>query len=268
MRFGRQRHTSASWWCGGFAAGRAWARCIGRLSKDAGSAHGLAPSLWIYDELAQSKTRELLDNLINGMGKRDDALGIVISTQAPTDDHHLSQLIDEGLSGQNPNTLVMLDAAPEDADPYDPAVWRACNQALGKFLNEKEFAIAAERARTNPALEASFLNLRLNQRVSPSPDCLITASQWKGLAGASAKLEDYAGRECIGGLDLSQTTDLSALVLVFPTDKSSTATFDIVPFFWTPMDKLKQRSRAGARAVRGVDPPRLHDGDPRADRPL
>ena len=58
----------------------------------------------------------------------------------------------------------------------------------------------------------------------------------------SAKLEDFAGRECIGGLDLSQTTDLSALVLVFPSDKSSTATFDIVPFFWTPMDKLKQRS--------------------------
>ena len=72
------------------------------LSADARRAHGLAPSLFAYDELAQAKDRVLLDNLINGLGKRKEALGIVISTQAPDDEHPLSQLIDDGLSGVDP----------------------------------------------------------------------------------------------------------------------------------------------------------------------
>jgi phage terminase large subunit-like protein len=212
------------------------------LSQDARSAHGLAPSVWIYDELAQAKTRELLDNLINGMGKRDDALGIVISTQAPSDDHPLSMLIDEGRSGQNPNIYVMLDAAPDDADPFDPEVWKTCNPALGIFLNEKEFAIAADRAKRNSAYEASFRNLRLNQRISPDLDRLIAASDWKKLQ-APIDLERLKGRECIGALDLSKTTDLSSLVLVFPDDAKETG-YDIVPFFWTPQGNLDTRLQA------------------------
>lgn len=211
------------------------------LSKDAGSAHGLAPSLWVYDELAQAKTRELLDNLINGMGKRDDSMGIVISTQAPSDDHPLSQLIDEGLSGSKTSIYVMLDAAPEDADPFDPAVWKACNPALGHFLNKKEFQIAAERARLNSAHEASFRNLRLNQRIAPDVDRLIAPSDWKALAVPPFDLNKFVGRECIGALDLSKTTDLSSLVLVFPDKKGN---YDIVPFFWTPQGQLQNRLAA------------------------
>ncbi len=210
------------------------------LSKDAGSAHGLAPSLWVYDELAQAKTRELLDNLINGMGKRDDSLGIVISTQAPTDDHALSQLIDEGTSGANPNTLVFLDAAPDDADPWDPATWKACNPALGYFLNEKEFAIAASRAKANPSMESSFRNLRLNQRVAADTESLVSASTWKKCAVAPYDLSKFEGKVCVAGLDLSKTTDLSALVLVF-ADDAKPINYDIVPFFWTPADKLNDR---------------------------
>lgn len=213
------------------------------LSQDAKRAHGLAPSLWVYDELAQVQTRELLDNLLNGMGKRDDALGIVISTQAPNDDHPLSKLIDEGLSGLAPKTYVMLDAAPEDADPWDPAVWKACNPALGVFLNEKEFKTAADRAKRDPAYESSFLNLRLNQRVAPDVARLISAADWKKCAVQSIDLKKFEGRVCIGGLDLSAKRDLTALLLVFP-DSNKPPGYDVVPFFWTPEEQLANRGQA------------------------
>ena len=65
------------------------------LSADARRAHGLAPTFWAYDELAQAKDRVLLDNLQTAMGKRKRSLGVVISTQAADDDHPLSQLIDD-----------------------------------------------------------------------------------------------------------------------------------------------------------------------------
>ena len=67
------------------------------LSADARRGHGLAPSWWAYDEMAQTRDRKLFDALRTGMGKRKRALGIILSTQAEDDEHPLSQLIDDGL---------------------------------------------------------------------------------------------------------------------------------------------------------------------------
>jgi phage terminase large subunit-like protein len=88
------------------------------LSSDARRGHGLAPSFFVFDELAQVKDRELLDALMNAMGKQPESLGVIISTQAAADDHPLSQLIDDGLAGLDPSTFVQLIAAPADADPF------------------------------------------------------------------------------------------------------------------------------------------------------
>lgn len=44
------------------------------LTSDARKAHGLAPSFWIADEVAQWRSRELWDNLKTGMAKRRNAL--------------------------------------------------------------------------------------------------------------------------------------------------------------------------------------------------
>jgi phage terminase large subunit-like protein len=209
------------------------------LSSDARRAHGLSPTLFAYDELAQAKDRVLLDNLINGLGKRKDALGIVISTQAPDDSHPLSQLIDDGLSGADPSIYVQLTSAPEDADPFSEVTWLACNPALGKFLSLQEMREASERARRIPAFEPSFRNLRLNQRIDAREDeRLVTRKVWEE---CSAPLrDDLAGRVCYAGLDLSGKHDLTSLTLVFPDDGAETS-YDILPLFWTPEGAMPER---------------------------
>lgn len=210
------------------------------LSSDARRAHGLAPSLFAYDELAQAKDRVLLDNLINGLGKRKEALGIIISTQAATDDHPLSQLIDDGLSGADPSIYVQLTAAPEDADPFAEETWKACNPALGIYLSLDEMREAAKRARRIPAFEPAFRNLRLNQRIDAREDQrLVTRAVWEASA-VPVNRDALLGRTCYAGLDLSGKHDLTSLTLVFPDDESETG-YDIVPFFWTPEDALRER---------------------------
>lgn len=210
------------------------------LSADARRAHGLAPSLWIYDELAQAKDRILLDNLQTAMGKRVRSLGLVISTQAPTDQHPLSQLIDDALAGTDPSIVCHMTAAPEDADPFQPETIRAVNPALGHFLNEADLLSEAERARRLPAFESAFRNLRLNQRVdSDVEERLCTISTWKS-GNQAVELEQLRGRPCFAALDLSAKHDLTSLTLVFPDD-SDPPVFDVVPFFWTPRDQLEAR---------------------------
>jgi phage terminase large subunit-like protein len=214
------------------------------LSADARGAHGLSPSLFVYDELAQAKDRELLDALVNGLGKRKEALGIVISTQAPSDDHPLSQLIDDGLTGADPSIFVQLLAAPAEADPFAEATWRACNPALGKYLSLSEMRQAAERARRIPAFEAGFRNLRLNQRVDASEDDrIVTLPTWQ-LGDVPVDRAALAGRTCYGALDLSGKHDLTALVLAFPSEDDEEPIYDLLPFFWTPEGQLSTRRPA------------------------
>jgi phage terminase large subunit-like protein len=213
------------------------------LSSDARRAHGLAPSMWVYDELAQAKDRVLLDNLVTAMGKRERTLGIIISTQAASDDHALSQLIDDGLGADDPSVVVHLMAAPEDADPFTLETLQGCNPALGIFLDQGDLMKEANRAKRIPAFEPAYRNLRLNQRIDSSTENrLATAAVWR-LGATPVDLERLRGRRCYGGLDLSGKHDLTALVLVFPDDEPEPS-YDIVPFFWTPEGAMENRAQA------------------------
>lgn len=213
------------------------------LSADARKAHGRAPSFWCYDELAQAKDGELLENLIRSAGKQKACLGMVLSTQAPDDNHPLSLLIDDAIAHPDASVVLMLRTAPMDADPFDPEVIKACNPAAGIFLDVDDIISEAERARRQPVWEASYRNLRLNQRIDTQDDLrILPKSEWQALAG-HVDLAALEGRRCWGGLDLSGKDDLTALVLAFEPEKEGDAV-PIVPFFWTPEGQLEKRKKA------------------------
>ena len=181
------------------------------LTSDARKAHGLAPSFWIADEVAQWRSRELWDNLATGMGKRASALGVTISTQAADDLHFFSEMLD---SEPTPTSYVQLHCAPDDCAIDDRDAWAAANPALGAFLNEEQFADAAARAMRSPSFEPSFRLLNLNQRIA-AEGRFINPAEWEANAEPFDPI-DLEGERCYGGLDLSSTRDLTALALWFP----------------------------------------------------
>ena len=208
------------------------------LSNDARRGHGIAPSFWAYDELAQAKDGELLDNLLTAMGKRNEPLAVVLSTQAPNNDHPLSKLIDDGLTRVDPTIDVELFAAEPDADIFDEKVWLACNPAWGIFLDETDFRSKAARAKRIPSFEPAFRNLHLNQRVDAQAEMrIVSPAVWR--MGAQP-VQELRGRAVYAGLDLSGKHDLTAFVLVAERDK--TGKMDVLPFFWTPEGQLDKRS--------------------------
>ena len=211
------------------------------LSADAPRAFGLAPSLWLYDELAQVPNRKLLDALITSTGKRARALGIIISTQAEDDIHSLSQLIDEALAGKSPDVVCQLMAAPMDADPFDVETLRACNPAIGHFLSESDLVADADMARRSYAFEPSFRNKRLNQRILTDADArLVDAATWN-LGAIPVNEASLIGKTCICGFDNAFKHDLVALVMAFPAADGS---YDVLCRFWTPLGQLDGRRPA------------------------
>ena len=201
------------------------------VSAEAGTKFGLNPTVVIYDELAQSKQRDLYDALDTSMAAREEPLFIVISTQSNDPQHILSQLIDDGLRGHDPTTICHLYAVPDDAENVftDEKVWKLANPALGDFRSLSEMKTAAKRAVRMPTFEASFRNLYLNQRVNAESP-LIPRQEWLACEG-DAKIEP--GGEVYLGLDLSGKTDLTALVAVTAGEKDK-----VRAWFWKPLDSI------------------------------
>lgn len=204
------------------------------VSAEAGTKHGLNPSLVIFDELAQAKNRELYDVLDTSMGARLEPLFITISTQSNDPEHILSKLIDDGLNSADETTVCHLYAAPEDCDLLDEAGWAAANPALGDFRSLDELAVLAAKAKRLPAEEPKFRNLYLNQRVAPH-STLIARVDWMACQG-DAEWED--GEEIYLALDLSAKTDLTALVGVSANGQSR-----VQAWFWKPADLLEEHER-------------------------
>lgn len=209
------------------------------LSADVATKHGLSPSFVVYDELGQATSRDLFDALDTAMGARAEPLMLVISTQASTDNAPMSELIDYGLrvlSGDtdDPSFYLTFYTAPAHMDPWDEATWRLANPALGDFRSLLDVARMAQQARNLPSKEAAFRNLILNQRIA-AEGALLSLPEWKACAGEpGANLRSgEAGirRIAYAGLDLSQSRDLTALVLVFPDDERA---FDVECRFWLP----------------------------------
>lgn len=210
------------------------------MSADGRKGNSLAPTLWIYDELAQVNDFELLDNLETALGKRKRSLGLIISTQAESDDHRLSQMIDDGLTKVDPSIVVHLLTAPKDADPFDEKTIEAVNPAFDVYLSREDVMAEARKAQRMKVFEPQFRNKRLNQRVDFGADRrIVPASEWQACRG-DVDRESLKGRKCFGGLDLSGQKDLTGLVLVFPSD-DPIPVYTVLPFFWTPLGYLSQR---------------------------
>lgn len=200
------------------------------LTSDARKAHGLAPSFWIADEVAQWRSRELWDNLATGMSKRAEALGVTISTQARDNAHFFSEMLDGPVV---PSVYCQLHSAPDDCELDDPEAWAAANPALGAFLDADSFADASARAIRSPSFAPAFRLLHLNQRVA-AEGRFINAGDWEANAIPfdPAELE---GKRCFGGLDLGSTSDLTAFALWFPDEGK------VLAWHFVPKDRITER---------------------------
>jgi phage terminase large subunit-like protein len=165
-------------------------------------------------------------------------LELIISTQATNDSDLLSILIDDAIAGHDPRVICSLYSAPPDADPFAIATIQLANPALGNFQNPQEVLAMAEDARRMPAREAAYRNLVLNQRVEASSP-FLTPQQWKACAGEPL---DLRGRDVFAGLDLSETRDLTALVLISSDIRDGT--WHVAPTFWLPSEGLHDKAKS------------------------
>lgn len=225
-------------------------------SADAESKHGYSFSAILIDELHAQPNRKLWDVLTAGSDAARRQQAVIVLTTAGDDPDRKSigweihekcrrilawrqgkpeRELDADdpawcpimygvsvLTGDDPDKIAALDI-------WDEEVWRACNPALGRNLSLRKFRAEARAARQSESAERLFRWLRLNQWIAAHtvgwlPLGLYDKTQWnreewQGLKVTQRRqaVRDWLiGKRCFGGLDLSTTTDLTALTLLFP----------------------------------------------------
>lgn len=224
------------------------------MSSEAYSKHGYKPSCVIFDELHAQRNRELWDIMTFGAGAaRRQPVWIVLTTAGDDPDrstigweiHEKAENILAARAGDedkedNPIWLPVIYGY-DGEDIYNPDNWHKANPSIGITLSMEQIENEARDARQSEATQRKFRWLRLNQWIAIKSVGWMPLTVWDATVGKWTE-DDLAGLECYLGLDLSATTDLSALTVLFPPQ----AGYDKWRFFsraWIPMDKLRERER-------------------------
>lgn len=201
------------------------------MSSDSQSLDGHRVSLGIADELHAHHNGELLNTLLSGTTAVNDPLVFSISTAGKqldgvcVSERNVVRSINEGF--ENEDSYFGIEyALDEDDDWDDEQCWYKANPSLGHAVSIDDLRGKVVRARSNVTNRVDFqtkhCNVFVNTNDNPYLDLLELQVK---CAREDQKLSDYVGRECFGGLDLAQKTDLTALALLFPEPDGSLTMF-------------------------------------------
>ena len=216
------------------------------LSAETGTKHGLNVSGLVFDEIHAQPNRKLYDVLTKGSGDaREQPLFFIITTAGNDKNSICYELHTKALDlmqGRKKDYTFypVVYGLEADEDWTDEANWYKANPSLGHTIKIERVREAYQNAIENPAEENVFKQLRLNIWTSASIRWIPEQVYDKG--NLPIDLDPLRGRMCYGGLDLSSTSDITALVLAFPP-RNDDEKYILLPFFWLPEDTLELRCR-------------------------
>jgi phage terminase large subunit-like protein len=211
--------------------------------------HGKSPTVILGDEIHEWRSREVENTLRQGTGARLQPIEIYGSTAGlrsnPTGVEIWEEtqgIIDGRLD--DPTTLAVVFAAPQDADWQDESVWPLANPTLGLSPTLDFLRQECRKAQGNPRAEAQFRRYHLNQWID-SEVRWLNMDRWRDCTGDIAWQDMRSamrGRRCAGALDVSATQDITALVLAFEATADDPV-IRLLPRFWLPAECMEDRIR-------------------------
>jgi phage terminase large subunit-like protein len=228
------------------------------LASDASNNEGYKPHFTVYDELHTAKGRKLFDAMLYGGASRPQSLLLTITTAGDgADAEHIcreqydyAKNIIKGLA-IDIQFFACIFEAPEKCELDDVEAIKAANPSVGETIDLDEVLAAANEAKITPGGEARFRRYRLNQWVS-NAEAWLTDLLWIALP-ADLTIDELAGCDGFGGLDLSSTDDLSAFSILIPPKDPERGIFDLWVRFYCPEDniiQLEQKHRVSYTAWR------------------
>jgi phage terminase large subunit-like protein len=217
------------------------------LGSNANTLDSLNPHCAVVDEIHKLAKRRVWDVIETAQGARTQPLLLGITTSGFDQAGICYELRQYGLdiltAGDGGDNFFAYIAEMDEGDDWqDESCWIKGNPNLGVSIRIEELREEAEKAKRIPAAQATFRCDRLNQWVQQA-EIWIPLSLWDANARdengnpRAVNEESLRGRTCFGGLDLSQSQDLTFWTLVFPHEDDP-ETVDCLFRVWTIKARL------------------------------
>lgn len=223
---------------------------VKKIAFSAKKSDGFNPSLCICDEIASWEGDAGLKQyevMKSGMGARPEAILLSVTTSGYVNDSIYDELV------KRSTRFLLGDSKEKKLLPFlymidDVGKWndinelRKANPNLGRSIPIdymiEEIAIAEGSLSRKSEFICKYCNLKQNSSLA-----WIGADVIEKATGEPLDLESFRGCYCVGGVDLSRTTDLTAAVIVIERDGE----LYVFARFWLPSERIEE-----ATAVDGV----------------
>ena len=206
-------------------------------------ADGYNPMLYVGDEVASWPGQRGLrqwEVMVSGTGAREEPLGLAISSAGYENEGIYDELVRRGTAFLNGNTreehllpiLYMIDDIDKwnDLNELQKSLPGLGESVSVKFIL-KEIAIADGSLSKKTEFITKYCNRKQNSSMA-----WLSAETVEKAFGWNFRLDDFRNCYALGGIDLSQTTDLtSACVLI-----ERQGVIWVFSHFWLPSEKLSE----------------------------
>jgi len=216
---------------------------VKKIAFSAKKSDGFNPSLTICDEIASWQGDQGLKQyevMKSGMGARPEGLLLSCSTSGYVNDSIFDELIKRStrflLGDSKEKRLLPLLYMIDDTEKWnDLNELRKSNPNMGVSITEdymlEEIAVAEGSLSKKAEFMTKYCNIKQNSSMAWFNQ-LDVDSQF----GEPLKFEDFSGCYAVGGIDLSQTTDLTACVAIVEKD----GILNVFSQFFMPSERIDE----------------------------
>lgn len=198
---------------------------VKKIAFNAKKSDGFNPHLTVCDEIASwpgDQGLKQYEVMRSALGARRQPLILSISTAGYVNEGIYDELIKRAtrflLGNSKERRLLPFLYMIDDIDKWnDLRELRKSNPNLGVSVSVdymlEEIAIAEGSLSKRTEFIVKYCNIKQNSSLAWLPQKVVDAAR-----GDALRLEDFKNCYCVGGIDLSQTTDLTACVAIIERD--------------------------------------------------
>lgn len=216
---------------------------IKKIAFSEKKADGYSPMLTVADEMSSWQAERGLKQyevMTSGTGARIEPITLSISSGGYVNDGIYDELFKRGtrfLMGEsNEKKLLPIFYTIDDVDKWDDInELRKSLPGLGESIPVQFILDEIDIARSSLSKKTEFLTKYCNIKQNSSQAWLSTEDINK-CTGNELKLEDFRKSYCVGGIDLSMTTDLTSCCVLIEKDGE----LYVFSKFFLPAEKLDE----------------------------
>lgn len=216
---------------------------VKKIAFSAKKSDGFNPSLAICDEIAAwggDKGLKQYEVMKSGMGARPEGILLSCTTSGYVNDSIYDELVKRStrflLGDSKEKKLLPFLYMIDDIDKWnDINELRKSNPNLGVSVSVdymlEEIAVAEGSLSKKAEFITKYCCLKQNSSLAWLPAQIVERA-----CGEQLQLEDFRNSYCVGGIDLSQTRDLTAAVVVIEKGGE----LYVFARFWLPSEKIDE----------------------------